>query len=927
MRNIWLKLKSAKKSRYLILIPVLALAVLIAPNTAHAVFIEGLVGIAESSLLSPVHAILLAVVAMLGALMQAVMYLLVAIAQYDGFANAPAIGLGWSMIRDLCNMAIVAYLLYIAFQYALNLGHVELDKSLVNLVLVAIGVNFSKTITLMLVDISQVVMLTFVNSFKNIGVAELYRIMNIGSFFNMTPGTTTSSLATEFFTIIIMIVVLTVLALLMAILIVRVVAIWIHIILSPIFIAGWGVSWLHSYQGAWWKQMKEYLLIGPCLAFFIWLTFASMQGATTNALVPDPGRFDKLKLDAKASSSLGEIGTVDKLAGLALTLAMLLGGVSICATYAKSMPFGLGKKLTDWSKGAARFAGTKLPVDALRRTSRVLGRASANFKDKEGNLTTLGKGLSITGAGIGGAVRVGRGVKEFLAQPGTIAKGLYEEYVTGNEGAAQSALTTARDTDLKNARAEQDKKGFNVDALQKQWETAKKGGYKDMTQPQIMALFEAVDKKGGFKTPDEFLNAMEFVEKSGKDGILGMPSMTVQWDKEQREKKFGKDSVHSTPGLKMKDGKAVSNVEANIEKAFEISADRNEDNFFENAKNQELNTVGMFGKSAVDDAGYLKTKDKDGKPIKAAAFTAEQFADPVLQSKISFIMGSGESDLSKNRSKINKRLFNQNLGNLLQASTYEEGGVKKSRLTPEQIKKVESLMAATLIDGDKARKFAREGGDLDQFIKNTVDNARKGEINLGVDRGFIDVQGRSREEGVDLDLINKADDLLREGPKKSKAEERTYATIETPKTPKEIEDAALKAEKEADKRAAAADKAAERAERAAERSARSAPSATIRRAINESPVDDIRVNIIRSAGNLGSEVSAGLLPASEAPARLDVIINEMANSTSSNNITMTAENGLQDLQGALVKAKSEIESTPDITDDQVRAILDKYLKE
>lgn len=458
------------------LIPVLVLVAVTVPHFVSAqniltATISSVVALAESTVLAPFHAIALAIVGMLGALMQVVMYMFVAVAQYDGFANAPAISLGWSMIRDLCNMVIVVYLLFIAFKYALGLGHVELDKDLVNLVLVAIGVNFSKTITLLLVDISQVVMLTFVNSFKNIGVAEIYRIMNVGSFLSIstTPSSSIGALATEFFTIIIMTVVLTVLSLFMAILIVRIVMIWFQIILSPIFIAGYGVSWLKAYHERWKKEMTEYLLIGPCLAFFIWLTFASLQNATTNPLIPDKAKFEALNKVATAGEALGEMGSVDKISGLIIALALLMGGITVCSKYATTMPGGFDKKLKEWSVGAAKFA--------------------SGYNKAE----SFGKGLA---KGIGDRAYNTRFLKEFTARGGKETNERLEgrgQVITGGKWSARALQNVQeKQQEAKNADFKLQGAMDNKGEFKKRYDLALKSGNAE----DIKALQKAGAPKG-----------------------------------------------------------------------------------------------------------------------------------------------------------------------------------------------------------------------------------------------------------------------------------------------------------------------------------------------------------------------------------------------------------------------------------------------
>lgn len=731
MRNIWSKLKNIKKNRYLILIPILVLLAVIIPNETRALLDIG--NIAENTLMAPVHTILLAIVGMLGALMQVVMYLFVAIAQYDGFATANAISLGWAMIRDLCNMVIVVYLLYTAFMYALGQGHVELDKSLVNLVLVAIGVNFSKTITLLLVDVSQVVMLTFVNSFKNIGVAELYRIMNVGSFFTLSdkPVSTSSALATEFFTIIIMLVVLTVIGLFMAILVVRVVMIWLHIVLSPIYVAGFGVSWLKGYHDTWWKEMKEYLIIGPCLAFFIWLTFASLQQTTSNALVPDPTKFENLKNTATATASLGEIGTVDRISGLIVALALLLGGVSLCSKYASSSAFPIGgfdKKLKDWSTGVAKSV--------------------SGYNRVEGAATSFGKGLVK-----GGGERAynnrflrqftERGRKESDERTAARAQG-----IAGGKWSAralqnvQEKQQEAKSADFKMQGAMDNKGEFK-----KRYDLAIKEGNAE----DVKALMDAGADKG-------WLDDKMFEEgKTVISSSFGLIAGASGW---ARDKAKGY-------GATEKDLDQISGL--GIARGSRERADKAQIQFLNKIAKKSTNPLDAGVKTVDGDTGEIiegaktkgerlkeKMKKMSLEDIKKTANTSDSLMGDNAADKISGMANKAEQmgKLDQDeRDKVKTQLDNLKKQDGFLASLTEEEGKEMEKLYEAVTAKWDSSGSRSVIDGvtDKGGSIFADSGtpampNIDDF-ENTKEGNKKYKAEMKARQDSIDASIKTKAKG------------------------------------------------------------------------------------------------------------------------------------------------------------------------------------
>lgn len=72
---------------------------------------------------------------------------------------------GWRTIRDVCNLFFIFILLWTALQTILGLSH-GTTKAVVNIVLAALLINFSATVTRVVIDSGNVLALTFYNSAK-----------------------------------------------------------------------------------------------------------------------------------------------------------------------------------------------------------------------------------------------------------------------------------------------------------------------------------------------------------------------------------------------------------------------------------------------------------------------------------------------------------------------------------------------------------------------------------------------------------------------------------------------------------------------------------------------------------------------------------------------------------------------------------------
>lgn len=90
---------------------------------------------------------------------------------------------GWKVVRDLTNIAFIFALLLIAFSLVLNLRRVDARKLLVNVIVVALMMNFSLFFTRIAVDASNILARVFINNItlQSVdGVADTYQGSSVG---------------------------------------------------------------------------------------------------------------------------------------------------------------------------------------------------------------------------------------------------------------------------------------------------------------------------------------------------------------------------------------------------------------------------------------------------------------------------------------------------------------------------------------------------------------------------------------------------------------------------------------------------------------------------------------------------------------------------------------------------------------------------
>ncbi|MBU4375214.1 hypothetical protein KKH38_01785 [Patescibacteria group bacterium] len=371
-----LKIFKRKINIILCLVSGIVLSQLVAVKTTHAFWSELISGggnLAGAVLYLILGAIIQGVAWIVGKLLGVLTSILISVAQYGDFINAGVVTLGWPIVRDLCNMFFVLILLVIAFATILKIENYNAKKLLPKLLIMAVLINFSKTICGLAIDFSQVVMLTFVNAFSAAGAGNLYEAFGIGKIFEFFSPQTTAALkvwetqdpnAMSIFGslllgFIFLLITLVVVGIYTIVLSFRIVMLWILIILSPLAFLASAFPAGAKYASQWWGEFTKYLIVGPVMAFFFWLTLVVFG---TTASIAD---IDKLKGGAEINdvlvAGLTEAGSVDNMMKFIVATCLMLGGLMVAQQLGVAgggMAGGFVGKVKGWGIGASY----KLPI-------------------------------------------------------------------------------------------------------------------------------------------------------------------------------------------------------------------------------------------------------------------------------------------------------------------------------------------------------------------------------------------------------------------------------------------------------------------------------------------------------------------------------------------------------------------------------------
>ncbi len=277
---------------------------------------------------------------LIGKVLMLLINLLLWVSSYNQFIHTTAVDIGWSVVRDIANIFFVIIMLTIALGTLFNVQTYEYKKLLPKLMAAVILVNFSKMIVGLAIDVGQVIMLTFVHVYEKVGAGAIVNGLSLQSMFDLKElvedkggkgGINYWTLFGSASLALIMLIVASVVVLqLVVVLLFRIIMLWVLVIFSPIaFVASvLPTSPLQkvNFFGQYWNYLSKYIIIGPVLAFFLWLSFSIMQ--TVNQ------KNDEHIIDLQHSKDnvaffATEISSPDNLFDYMTTIALLLASLMI----------------------------------------------------------------------------------------------------------------------------------------------------------------------------------------------------------------------------------------------------------------------------------------------------------------------------------------------------------------------------------------------------------------------------------------------------------------------------------------------------------------------------------------------------------------------------------------------------------------------
>ena len=392
----------------------------------------GWLGPSWEDIMHLLNSVLFMFASMLGWVAMKIFALVIMVCQYNTFVTSLAVVKAWVLIRDVCNMGFVVILLIIAFAQILNVQKYSIKTLLPKVLITAVLINFSKLLCGLMIDVSQVVMMTFVNGFQATAGANLVNGLGLAKLMKLSAENSENGAAkgsgptgAQIFLalclgILILIAMICVMFFIALILVMRIVTLWLLVILAP---AAWAFSMFpgmgEGKYNDWWKNFGSTVAVGPFMAFFLWISLLVMSN-------PDQMIANMNEMNAGIEAKSGDkpaVGALDNLAqaamGLVLLMASLIaaqegGGaigklaakgqsVATAAVQKTAMKFSGAQAVAD--RGKAAYAGYKEQKDAKQAAKlapwKEKGAKVASAQNKiQANLIHPVSAVKAAGAGI-----------------------------------------------------------------------------------------------------------------------------------------------------------------------------------------------------------------------------------------------------------------------------------------------------------------------------------------------------------------------------------------------------------------------------------------------------------------------------------------------------------------------------------------------
>ncbi len=374
-----------------------------------------------------------------------VWYTVVAMKEHLGTAGA--IDDAWRVIRDVSNMAFIFILLYAAIQQILGIGK-DVKGLIVRIIVVAVLINFSLFFTKFVIDISNLLALTFYDaiapgalssSFSTGLSTSLMESLKINTIWNTAGFADADLLVIGVMGTIVSLIAAFVFFAISILFVIRFVVLIFVLVLSPIAFIAFILPQAEKYRDQWKDALIGQAFFAPIYFMLTWIVimlsrklFITTNGTMASAIIG-------VNQNGTSTHDPSSIGI---LVNFIIMIAMLIASLTVAKEWASKVPGGMNK-LIGSAMGAAGGATLGIAGTFGRKTIGSWGGNTVSDEDlkaraRQGDmgarlkLAVAGKAskasFDMRATGIGGTLGAGKAQKGGWSQDQKDAAKRFEAY-------------------------------------------------------------------------------------------------------------------------------------------------------------------------------------------------------------------------------------------------------------------------------------------------------------------------------------------------------------------------------------------------------------------------------------------------------------------------------------------------------------------
>jgi len=286
---------------------------------------------------------------------------------------------GWVVIRNLMNVIFILAMIIMALATLLRVGETYNYKHLMmEIILAALLVNFSLVIAQGILSIADTFQAQFLPINSNGDVIGKLAAVLIGNPFSTQSADiwkltgTVSGIVSSVFGLVLAFAALLVFGAICAFLLIRIVALWVLLMVSPVGYAFMALPLTHHEATKWWKTFFQYAFFTPIMALFLHLCALILDAQRTYV------QSDAVSKTFGASSGFNQANLAGFIANL-LTNLLVLGCLYATLEIAKEFSiFGAGAVINYAEKGLHQGYHVSRDFLAKRKYNATAGWARGN---------------------------------------------------------------------------------------------------------------------------------------------------------------------------------------------------------------------------------------------------------------------------------------------------------------------------------------------------------------------------------------------------------------------------------------------------------------------------------------------------------------------------------------------------------------------